>query len=296
MTAENGLSRRWGVAFGLLYSLALMSKFNLAAIALLVAVAMTWVAWRKKQWRLWLEMALIIGGIGLLLTGWWFARNQLLYGEPTGVQRLTELWGVRNPAESWGLALYELPYVWTSLWGRFGYGQIPLPDGVYAGLRWLALLAGLGYLIPVMRRQTAVLKTAAAPLLLLALNVLLFFAVVFNYLLISPAGPMGRFFFPALPALAVLLFFGLRHYFWWADARLQQTDVWTAIVANVGMASLTVVAIFGFLRCGLCPACHLCRQRQPAPCQRHVVRRVGDAARLCGGIHGRGTRLSWRPD
>jgi len=253
VTAENGLSRRWGVAFGLLYSLALMSKFNLAAIALLVAVAMTWVAWRKKQWRLWLEMALIIGGIGLLLTGWWFARNQLLYGEPTGVQRLTELWGVRNPAESWGLALYELPYVWTSLWGRFGYGQIPLPDGVYAGLRWLALLAGLGYLIPVMRRQTAVLKTAAAPLLLLALNVLLFFAVVFNYLLISPAGPMGRFFFPALPALAVLLFFGLRHYFWWADARLQQTDVWTAIVANVGMASLTVVAIFGFLRAAYAP-------------------------------------------
>ena len=48
-----------------------------------------------------------------------------------------------------------------------------------------------------------------APLLLLSLNVAIFFAVLFNYLLVSPAGPMGRFFFPALSSLAVLIFYGL---------------------------------------------------------------------------------------
>lgn len=248
VTDENGLSRRWGLVLGLLYSLALMSKFNLAAIALPVAVAMTWVAWRKKQWRLWLEMVLIIGVVTLLLTGWWFVRNQLLYGEPTGVQKLTELWGVRNPADSFGLAVYELPYVWTSLWGRFGYGQVPLPEAIYTGLRWLALLAALGYLIPILRRRTAEVKTAAIPLLILALNVAVFFAVVFNYLLISPAGPMGRFFFPALPALAVLMFYGLRQYFWWAGSDVQRVDKWLAMAAHIGMIGLTAAALWGFLR------------------------------------------------
>jgi hypothetical protein len=249
ITDPYGLSRRWGVIFGLLYSMALMSKFNLAAIALLVAVTMTWVAWRKKQWRLWLEMVLIIGGIVLLLSGWWFARNQILYGEPTGVQRLTELWGVRNPAESFELALYELPYVWTSLWGRFGYGQVPLPEPFYAALRWLALIAALGYLIPFLRRQTTELKDAAAPLFVLVLNVSIFFAVIFNYLLISPAGPMGRFFFPAVPALAILMYYGLRQYFWWAfNDQPHKTDRWLAIFTNMGMAILALVAILGYLR------------------------------------------------
>ncbi len=249
ITDPNGLSRRWGVILGLLYSMALMSKFNLAAIAAIVAVTMTWVAWRKKQWRLWLEMVLIIGGIILLLTGWWFARNQILYGEPTGVQRLTELWGVRNPLESFELAIYELPYVWTSLWGRFGFGQVPLPEPIYAGLRWLALIAVLGYVIPFIHRQTNELRNVAAPLLILVLNVAVFFAVIFNYLLISPAGPMGRFFFPAMPALAILMFYGLRQYFWWAFSQnAHKIDKWLSIISNMGMAALTLIAFFGYLR------------------------------------------------
>ena len=118
---EKGLSRRWAVVFGVLFSLALLSKFNLAAVGVLIGLAVTWVAWRKKQWRLWIETVMIIGLVTALLAGWWFLRNQMLYGEPTGVERLTELWGVRNPADSFGTALFELPYTWTSLWGRFGF-------------------------------------------------------------------------------------------------------------------------------------------------------------------------------
>ncbi|MCA9927604.1 MAG: glycosyltransferase family 39 protein, partial [Anaerolineales bacterium] len=127
---ENGLSRRWGVVLGLLYGLALLSKFNLLALGGTIGAAATWVAWRRRQWRQWIEVAIIAAVVTLLLSGWWFVRNVMLYGEPTGVQRLTELWGVRDPSTSWGLAIYELKPTWTSLWGRFGYGQIPLPEGI----------------------------------------------------------------------------------------------------------------------------------------------------------------------
>ena len=203
------MSRRWGIGLGLLFGVALLSKFNLAALALLIETAVTWVAWRKKQWRLWWEANFLIAGFTLLLVGWWFVRNQLLYGEPTGFQRLTELWGVRNPADSWGVAIFELPYTWTSLWGRFGYGQIPLPEGIYSGLRWLVGLGLLGLPLRFWRKTAVQEPVPTIPLMLLGLNVLLFFVVVFNYLLVSPAGAMGRFFFPALPALALLTFYGL---------------------------------------------------------------------------------------
>ena len=256
--SDTGLSRRWGIGLGVLFGVALLSKFNLAAVALLIETAVTWVAWRKKQWRLWWEVNLLIAGFTLLLAGWWFVRNQILYGEPTGFERLTELWGVRNPAESWGVAIFELPYTWTSLWGRFGYGQVPLPDGIYIGLRWLVGIGLLGLVLRVLplSRLSPSRGTlgweGAFPLLLLALDVALFFAVVFNYLLVSPAGAMGRFFFPALPALALLTFFGLAA---WVDliwlpkpiASRQSPVSILAMVLNAGMAGLTIVAIFGYL-------------------------------------------------
>ena len=140
---ERGLSWRWGVWLGALYGLALMSKFNLAAIIVVIEAAVTWVAWRRGQWRLWLTVNLLIAGVAGLLAGWWFVRNQLLYGEPTGIEKLTELWGVRDPRDSFRLAVSELPYAWTSLWGRFGYGQIPLPSWIYAAL-FGVLLASIG--------------------------------------------------------------------------------------------------------------------------------------------------------
>ena len=226
---ERGLTWRWGVWLGFLYSLALMSKFNLAAIIVVIEAAVTWVAWRRGQWRQWVVANLLIAGIAALLTGWWFVRNHMLYGEPTGFVELTQLWGVRDPRDSFWLAVSELPYAWTSLWGRFGYGQIPLPGFVYGALFAVAILSlgGYGFAFVQRIRRGSLRQTndklrlhndpplatrhspLAAQLLLLALNVAVFFAVLFNYLLVSPAGPMGRFFFPALPALGVLLFYGL---------------------------------------------------------------------------------------
>lgn len=250
---QDGLRLRWGIILGVLYGLALMSKFNLAAIAITIELAVTWVAWRKGQWRRWLQVNLLIALFTLLVSGWWFLRNQVLYGEPTGFQRLTELWGVRDPAQSLGVALFELPYVWTSLWGRFGYGQIPLPQVIYGGLWWLAVIAIAGLSIPILLRQKKEIKSYGIYLALLLVNCILFFAVVFNYLLVSPAGPMGRFFFPAFPSLALLLFYGLTRWVLllpevnrkWGD-KDRANHVMTALVTAF-LLGLALLALFGYL-------------------------------------------------
>ena len=73
-----GLSPRWGLIFGALYGLALLSKFNMAAAGALVAFAVTVVAWRRGQWRQWLQVGLLAALVTALLAGWWFVRNQIL--------------------------------------------------------------------------------------------------------------------------------------------------------------------------------------------------------------------------
>ena len=265
---ERGLSWRWGVVLGALYGLALMSKFNLAAILVVIEAAVTWVAWRhasgrRQAWRQWIWVNLLIVGVAALLAGWWFARNQILYGEPTGFEKLTELWGVRDPRESFGLAVSELPYAWSSLWGRFGYGQIPLPSWIYGTLFGVLLLSVSGYLLAGAKRRKGgdpLLPSAPSPfLLLLALNVAVFFAVLFNYLLVSPAGPMGRFFFPALSSLAILMFYGLSLLTRRDDKRqttdhrapafavYRSSDAWLSLATNLFMVSLSLIALFGYL-------------------------------------------------
>jgi 4-amino-4-deoxy-L-arabinose transferase-like glycosyltransferase len=248
---ETDLSWRWGLLFGLLYGLALMSKFSMAAMGLVVATAVTYTAWQKEQWRQWLQVGLLSAGMTLLLVGWWFVRNQLLYGELTGFETMTALWGGRDPSQSFWLAVSEMPYAWTSLWGRFGYGQIPLPDGVYEGLRWFTRLALLGLFVPLLSGRRREWQQAGLALALLPLTVLIFAGVLFNYMMVSTAGPMGRFFFPALPALGLLIFYGLSE---WCRLLLRTplsprpgSDLWAAIGVNAGMGLLTLVALVGYL-------------------------------------------------
>jgi 4-amino-4-deoxy-L-arabinose transferase-like glycosyltransferase len=252
LQSPTGLSRRWGIVFGAIYGVALMSKFNMAFLILLLLAAVTWVAWQRRQWRLWLEVNGLMVAVAGVLAGWWFLRNYGLYGDPTGFRMVTELWGVRNPWQSFGLAVQELPYVWTSLWGRFGFGQIPLPPAVYSVLYWLTLVAFGGVVLsPLLRRR---LPSNWSILLFLLLNVLLVGAVLFGYMLVSPAGPMGRFFFPALPAFALLLFYGLAELLEFAFQKGQGCIVkrlpptlLLASLANVAMLAFSLLALFGYI-------------------------------------------------
>jgi hypothetical protein len=251
MRDEAGLNWRWGLILGTLYGIALLSKFNLAAIIITIEIAVSWVAWRKKQWRQWLIVNALILLVALLLAGWWFARNQMLYGEPTGIKRLTELWGVRDPRDSLNLALMELPYVWTSLWGRFGYGQIPLPPIIYNLLGALGVFSLVGLFIPILRRDKEEITAYGPYLLILIANVGLFFAVIFNYLLVSPAGPMGRFFFPALPSLALLMIYGLNRWLPLLPQSEKASNPARGLILTVtiaaGLLIISLIALFGYL-------------------------------------------------
>lgn len=278
LAEPSSLSWRWGIIFGIVYGLALMSKFNLAATIVLIEGAVTWAALKtpvagqesaaatnqtRSIWlarlKMWLVVNFMIVLVSGLLAGWWFVRNQVLFGEPTGFEQVTELWGVRDPRESFGLAISELPYAWTTLWGRFGFGQIPLPLPIYAGLLILTAAGISGAAFGFIWRGT---PRERLNLAFLAADVGLFFLVLFNYMLVSPAGPNGRFFFPALAALAVLIMYGLSQLLVEVGHLLRpDKDVgesghapkpgspgWFPKILSLGMFSLAVVALLAYLK------------------------------------------------
>ncbi len=284
----HGVTLRRALILGALYGLAILSKFNVAFILALIELTLLADAWQRRSGRDLIRANLAVLGVALLLSGWWFARNQILYGEPTGVQRVTELWGVRDPRSSWAVALSELPYVWTTLWGRFGYGQIPMPEWIYNALKIVAGLALVGLALHAARYMKR-WRAAPAPkqlipataqglilhLALLIASIVSFAGVLFGYMLISPAGPMGRFFFPALPALGVCMFYGL------AGLLPARWTRWLAAACLLGMAGLSLYALIGIL----VPA-----YARPAPLSEQQIASIphpaqatfGEQARLLG--------------
>jgi 4-amino-4-deoxy-L-arabinose transferase-like glycosyltransferase len=232
---QDGPSMRADVTLGVLFGASLLTKFNLLALLVPIALAYLIAVWPTRDWLALLRGALVILGLTILISGWWFWRNQMLYGDFTGMGKVNELWSGQPAFENWWAFRQSLPYLWSSLWGRFGYGQLPLPSVIYRGLFILCVLALAGYLIP--RREP--LPTAA--LALMGITVLAFTVVVFYYILIQPAGAMGRFLFPSLPAFVFLILVGLNRLF---PRRL----TWVADLAvTIGMAAVAIYALVGVL-------------------------------------------------
>ncbi len=163
---------------GLALGLAGLTKYS----ALLVAapVGLLWLLyWRQAGWRAAVVAALWTSGGFLVLAGWWFVRNLLLYGEIVPFARMAEaLPTMRRPIP------YDLPTTMTyapwlvaSFWGVF---VAVIAPGWYLELtRWFMVI-GFGGLLPAARwlRQHAepglpIVYLVLLPwLLLVALSVL----------------------------------------------------------------------------------------------------------------------------
>ena len=241
-----GLTTRRSILLALAYAFALMAKFSLAFALPLVELALLITIWpragRERDWRSFVKANLFIVVAVALIAGWWFVRNLQLYGEPTGVRVMNEMWGARNPTESVGLAISEIPYAWSSFWGRFGYGQVPLPDALYTGALIVSLVGLVGLVIAFARKQFD--RVQLKQLALVIFSALLFAAALFGYMLTSTAGAMGRFYFPSLSAFGLLLALG------WTTLFTLRMTRYSTLVARyaipIAAFAFALVAFFGY--------------------------------------------------
>lgn len=232
---RSGTTLKTDVVLGVLFGLGLLTKVHLVVLLGPIELAYGLAVWKDRDWRGFLRGNLIILILSAAISGWWFWRNQAIYGDPLGLGTHSRLWASRSPAEGWWAIPQGLSYLWSSLWGRFGYGQIPLPQGIYQGLLLFSALALSGYLLP---RRPSLSSPVVA---IMTTTILVFTAWVLYYMLVQPAGARGRFLFPCLPAFTLLVVGGLRRFF------PLSPDWMGGVLATVGALTLAIYALASVL-------------------------------------------------
>jgi hypothetical protein len=250
---RSGYNHRFALILGAIYGLALLIKFNLLAMLAVIEVSLLLVFiisprnQTDKGWIKLFQATGIIIGVALLISGWWYVRNILLYGEPTGFLTLTDIWGFRDPSTGVGLTIPELRYAWSTLWARFGYGQIPVPSSIYVISGILCGIGGIGLILSFIRGRRAESEQENSnqasweTACVLLTSVVVNFIVLYAYITVSPAGAMGRFFFPGLPAFVILVVQG------WSVFLPVIGDIIPSLITSLGMAVLSILVLVAYL-------------------------------------------------
>lgn len=184
----------------------------------------------------------------LLISGWWFIRNQQLYGDLLGWNAFLDVVGRRDqPASLAQLWSEREGFVWA-YWGVFGAMNVIMSPWIYDALNGLAALAGLGLIL----RLASAIKRKAPPthdsltndapthdairkMLLCAFWVALVFIALLRWTSLTPAS-QGRLMFPCIAVISAALAYG-----WWSLHR------YVLIGACAALAVLAIVAPFAFI-------------------------------------------------
>mgnify|MGYP005834091839 FL=1 len=272
-----GTTRRL-LALGMVSGLAVLAKTS-ALPALPMALLVVAAAWARHRLPVkgWGAAALILVPAAAI-SGWWFARNQALYGELTGTSALMQTLGypgvpyrtefLINPA----VFIEEFRGLRYSFWGMFGWFKILLPLPYLHALDVLSVLALVGIIALIFRQWRA---RGWDELLRLGLPVAwtgAVFAGVTLYNLYLDAYH-GRLMFPAISAIAALMALGLDQVAGVVRARPAMG------LLPVGLAFVAVIAPSVYLRPALLPPPAIDPAAIPASAAR-VDWRYGEGIRL----------------
>jgi 4-amino-4-deoxy-L-arabinose transferase-like glycosyltransferase len=146
----------------------------------------------------------------LAVSGWWYGRNAVMYGDPFGLGTHLETWWAHEEPLSAAQIWAQLPSIERSFWAAFGWGNVHLPWVFYIFTRVATRLALVGLLVWGVRAAQAGDRPGprAWSLGLLALWVVVVFAALLRWMQLVEAA-LGRLLFPAIGPIAVLMTWGL---------------------------------------------------------------------------------------
>jgi 4-amino-4-deoxy-L-arabinose transferase-like glycosyltransferase len=213
---NRGPSAARSAFIGLVAGLGILTKITFLFLGPVVALAIIVRCWMDRHtnqywWRTAIKMLAIGGGIVLLIAGWWFLRNQILYGDPTSMELQASIWQPRETAPDWVTAFDELSFLRDSFWGAFGFGQLLLHRPVYT-LLWIMDLVAVGGLLLWAARAHKAYETYRVSALLLGVLLvapLTAFAATFARMTVSGSANFGRYLFTSYAVIAPLLVLGL---------------------------------------------------------------------------------------
>lgn len=217
----SGFQRRQALLLGLLIGAALLTKMSLYGYIPLALLAATLFAGaRGKGGRgFWGSRPGLIGMtvvVSLLVSGWWFVRNVMVYGWPDLFGSLRHDQVVVGQLRPEQMDAAWLSYLGTTLfksfWGQFGWMGILIDERLYFVLGLVSGLAALGFALflgRVVFSKGLLSPSQRNALLLMGLWAAVAVAelVVYN---LSFVQAQGRYLFPALVPIALFFVLGLR--------------------------------------------------------------------------------------
>ncbi|NLG48946.1 MAG: DUF2142 domain-containing protein [Chloroflexi bacterium] len=210
--------RRSPLLLGLVVGLAALTKLSgLAAIALIIGAYVLRVRQTESP-RLSKEnvlavvhpIALALGAV-VLVAGWWYVRNIVLYRDPLGMSVWMDRLVTPATASSLGEAIRRVAESVVSYWGVFGWMNVLADEIFYTWARVLTLVGIVGMALLAARtywQRKTFRDQRWRALGLLALWILVTATWLIGWTLII-AGPQGRLLFPAIAAISFVLFTGL---------------------------------------------------------------------------------------
>jgi 4-amino-4-deoxy-L-arabinose transferase-like glycosyltransferase len=234
---KRGFTPTLGLITAAALALAFLSKINamLLPVPFALAVLSEKGPWPQRLSRLWPV------GIATAVVAPWLLRNIALYGDPlagkamwTAVPDLIVPKSITSP-----YFRIEFPsWLGRSFVGTFGWMNVPMPGWLYLFFAALGLLGIAGFIWrlvrrPVDRRLAGIL--CSIPLLALVLVV---------QLNLMQSQPQGRYLFPALTAIALLIALGLEALPRWSERSTIATVICLGLV-NVGVLGGTIVPAYG---------------------------------------------------
>ena len=215
---QRGFSVRGAVILGIVIGLAALTK-----VTTLAAFPLALLAAALRYWRVGRDQRHVHPFVGLLISyaaalavwGWWVLRNVLTYGlgDPLALKVnklvVTQLQtGALNAAAIQRFA----KGTFDSFWAQFGWMGIPVPQ-VYAELKLLTILAGIGLAVALLRALrldvpgAAVRQKAGEVVLVLAWPVLVILEdLQYNLTFVQT---QGRYLFPAIGGIGLFFMLGL---------------------------------------------------------------------------------------
>lgn len=264
-TRGNLNDRRFILLGGIVYGLALLASTKIYPAALLLVFAeIGYIIQGKSEggkrgmefantrfvgaWR----VLFLLFGVAVLVSGWWFVRNALIYGDAdilgwarhdivvTG-QPTTAEWAAKYGLKSIAADFFIITF--KSFWAQFGWMSVLVNDRIYVSLFVLTATVMLGlvlWVIRVLRERAREWSTTQLPWLLCGVWLLTVFLAHAWYNL-RYVQPQGRYLFPALLPVAAFFVVGLYEIF---DKRYTRLILGALYIVMLG---LDYVSLYWFI-------------------------------------------------
>lgn len=209
--------RLWAYV-GVLIGAAFLAKVNGGLVIGLVAGTALLICILEQRTPKLLNGVWVMAIVAALISGWWFVRNQILYGDIFGWNVYREVFAVnlRYTPLQWADIKDFFSTQFRSFWGVFGWMNVSAPYWYYRFWAILCFLALLGLAVRILqnwlrKQDISKQKIQNRHSFLIILTVLLtqeayMLAVITRC---NASCYQGRYLFPAISALAIILAWGL---------------------------------------------------------------------------------------